>query len=133
MNSRSWILTILVLAASCTSQSSVLQSGAQFGCKITPEKLQEDANRICEGAIHQIEAGNATMNGMPADAQMLEDNSARTMNISWVIEMPNREVAAEVLCEINARHKSVTYVRVTRGPTTQAQADFLRSYGACDE
>ena len=129
MNSRSWILTILVLAASCTSQSSVLQSGAQFGCKITPEKLQEDADRICEAASSRP----ITMGGMQADSERLEQNEPRTMNVSVPITMPNGDVAAEVLCEINTRHHSITYVRITRGPTTQAQADFLRSQGACDE
>lgn len=133
MNRYLWTLTSLILLASCTSQAAVLQSGAAFGCKISPEKLQEDAARVCVGAIHQLEAGNVTIGGKPADARMVEDNSTRTTDISEAMEMPNGDVAAEVLCEINTRHHSVTYVRVTRGPTTQAQADFLRSQGACEE
>jgi hypothetical protein len=129
MNRHLWILTTLVLLASCTSQSAALQSAAQFGCKISPEKLQDDAERICEGASSRP----ITMGGMQADSQRLEQDEPRTMNVSVPITMPNGDVAAEVLCEINTRHHSVTYVRITRGPTTQQQADFLRSQGACDE
>jgi hypothetical protein len=129
MNRNLWTLTSVILLASCTSQAGILQSAAQFGCHITPEKLRDDADRICVAATSQP----ITMNGMQADSERLEKDSARTMNVSVPITMPNGDVAAEVLCEISTQHHSVTYVRITRGPTTQAQADFLRSQGACDE
>jgi hypothetical protein len=107
----------------------VKQSAAQFGCKISPEQLQDDAARICIAASSQP----ITMGGMQADSRRLEQDEPPTMNVSVPLAMPNGDVAAEVLCEINMVHHSVTYVRLTRGPTTQAEADFLRSQGACDQ
>jgi hypothetical protein len=94
----------------------------------------EFANRVCEKAAHNLASGkNFTINGMQADARMAQQDAPPTMNASLPIVMPDKDVAGEVLCELNTQHASVTYVRITRGPTTQAEADFLRSQGACDQ
>src|SRR5215469_7104789 len=128
MNGRLWILIAVVGLASC-SQSSALQSGAPFGCRMSAETANEFAGRICQGAAKRpIFQGE-----YQTDAAMLEQNSARTMNVSVPVTMPNGDIAAELLCEINSKDKSVTYTRVTRGPTTKEEADYLRTQGACAE
>ncbi len=146
MNRHLSTLVLSVLLASCTGQAAVLQSNAAFGCKMSPAKLQDDADRVCQGAIDAMEnrltpeeqqnpLNNEifTWYGHAADARMFEQNAPTTMNLPVPIEMPNGDVAAEVSCEINTKHHSVTYARVTQGPKTQAQADFLHSLGACEE
>jgi|SRR5271156_5684725 hypothetical protein len=129
----SFAIPAIVLVASCSSQESALRSAQQFGCKISPEHAQE----LVEDACGQLASGAAPVEmnstGLTADDRMQEQNSARTETVSGWIKMPNGEVAAEGECEINTEHRKVIYAHITRGPTTQEEADYLRGLGACDQ
>ena len=128
MNGRLWILIAVAGVASC-SQTSALQSGTTFGCRMSAETANEFAGRICQGAAKRpIYLGE-----YQTDAAMLEQNNSRTIDVSVPVRMPNGDIAAELLCEINTKDRSVTYTRVTRGPTTNEEADYLRTQGACAE
>jgi hypothetical protein len=115
--------------SSCTSQGAALQTAAALGCKTTQERVDQLAQSSCASAA----AGPITMNGMTTDASMREQNSNATSDISVPIAMPNGDVAAELVCHINTRHGSVVYARLTKGPTTKEEAEYLRSLGACEE
>ena len=120
---------MVVLLAGCASQQATAERLASLGCKISPERVQELVNEACEVAA----SGPITMNGATSDRSMQEQDAPMTMNLSVPITTPQGDVAAEAECEINSRKHSVVYAHITKGPATQAEADFLRSLGACSE
>jgi hypothetical protein len=127
MNKHLRLVIAIALLSSCSGQESAIRAAAQFGCKVTPERAQQLTEAVCIGAA----TGPIELNGRRTDAAMVEQNQPRTMSVSVPIEMPNGDVAAEVVCEVNTQHRTVTYAHVTRGPTTKEEADYLRSQGAC--
>ncbi|HEY6417939.1 MAG TPA: hypothetical protein VIX59_02960 [Candidatus Binataceae bacterium] len=127
MNKCLWIVIAIALLASCTSEEAALRSSEQFGCKITRERAEQLTGTLCL----QESNGPATVGGVPQDTRE-EQNVRATQDVSVPITMPNGDVAAEVLCEINMQQHSVVYTRVTRGPTSKAEADYLRTLGACE-
>jgi hypothetical protein len=130
MNKRIWLVTAIALLFSCSSQDSATGVAAQYDCKITPDQVQQMTEEVClEQAAHPE---GINMGGYATDASMREQNAPPTMNVSIPIKMPNGDVAAEVLCEINMRHHAVIYARLTKGPTTKEEVDFLRAQGACE-
>lgn len=127
MNKHLWLVIAVALLASCSGQEAAIRDAAKFGCKVTPDRAQQLTEAVCIQAAQ----GPILQNGMRTDASMLEQNSPRTMSVSVPIEMPNGDVAAEVACQVNTHTHTVTSAQVTRGPTTKAETDFLRSQGAC--
>ena len=95
----------------------------------------ESARQGVERACLQMASGQSevTLNGIPQDKKMLENNAPRTVTLLGSIKMPNGEVAAEGECEINTQHHAVINAHLVKGPTTKEQADFLRSLGACED
>lgn len=112
----------------------MLRTAAELGCNISPEQAQELVERVCLQAGDAASKGQVTINGHRAGSSLaLQDVNPPTMNLSVPITMPNGDVAAEVSCEVDSVHDSVTYAKVTKGPTTKEEADFLRAQGACAE
>jgi hypothetical protein len=127
MNKHLWLVIAISLLASCSGQKAAIRDAAKFGCQITPDRAQQLTEAVCiQAAKGPIEQG-----GKHTDASMLEQNAPRTMSVSVPIEMPNGDVAAEVVCQVNTHNHSVTSAQVTKGPTTKEEADYLRSQGAC--
>jgi hypothetical protein len=143
-------LAIAVLAASCATRQPLVRSSAELGCKISPEKAQELSNSACQSAVTagvtmcsppvsaiagvmvcESAANGAAMGAMSIDSASIERNGTATQNVSAPIVMPNGEVAAVAACSISRRHHSVVYAVLTSGPTTKAEANYLRSLDAC--
>jgi hypothetical protein len=129
MNRWRALVSAVVFVASCSIQQPTVENAAKFGCKLSPERAQELVNEACAVAA----GGPITMNGARSDRTMQEQDAPMTMNLSVPITTPQGDVAAEVACEINTRKHSVVYAHVTKGPSTQAEADFLRAQGVCSE
>jgi len=148
--------TLLALVAllvwSCASAKTDPNNNPD--CKITAESAQQISLAACSTAVSA--STNCTPSGPPGmGALVCESGSigaeqgtdpsmeerALTSNGEPVatdrrsesIVMPDGEIAAVVLCEINRQHKSVIYATLTRGPTTRAQARYFREQGMCAE
>jgi len=128
-----FLLFVSASIAACSSQSTSNapsggsgSSGAVVmnGCKVDPAP-------ICDSARGQ--SVNAS-NGMTADPRMVEQNSARTANISIPINRLNGEEIFEVECGMNTLHQSVTWAQIKTGPpVTDDDVKFLRARGLCSQ
>lgn len=94
----------------------------------TPPVPAVAGEMVCESAGNGVTIGE-----MSIDPSELVENGTATQNVSAPIVMPNGEVAAVAACSISRRHHSVVYAVLTSGPTTKAEADYLRSLDACAE
>jgi len=84
------------------------------------------ATMVCES-----EANGNPLGELPIDSSSMVERGTVTQTIAVPFFMPDGELAAVAACAINRRHNSVVYAVLTRGPTTQAQADYLRENGSC--
>ena len=134
---------VVLVFAGCASQQSTSTSQFESACKVSPEILCQSAAStgisLCSPPgpatigtmVCESEANGNPLGELPADAASMVENGTATQTISVPFFMPDGEVAAVAACAINRRHNSVVYAVVTRGPTTQAQADYLRENGSC--
>lgn len=127
MNRCLFVLIPMLTMSACTSHGAAIQTAAGLGCNVTPERAQHLVESACANAA----AGSYTMGGYATDASMREQNAPPTADVSVPITMPNGAVAAELVCDISTRHKSVVYASATKGPTTKEEAEYLRTLGAC--
>jgi hypothetical protein len=105
--------------ASCAAQRG---SGASFGCTI-------DAAKVCEGIKDEpIRLGNYR-----ADRQMLEQNAPATMPVELPLRLPNGDVGAELVCNMNSRTHKIIYSQVTVPPQTEQAAAYFKEHGLCLE
>jgi hypothetical protein len=136
-------MMVMVAFVACASRQSTSIGQFESACKVAPEILCQSAagtgislcappgpatigTIVCESAANGNPLGE-----LPADVASMVENGTATQTISVPFYMPDGEVAAVAACAINRRHNSVVYAVVTRDPTTQAQADYLRENGSC--
>ena len=136
-----WMIMVVLVA--CASRQSTSTGQLDSACKVSPEILCQSAAgtgiSLCAppgpptmGTMEcESEANGNPLGELPADAASMVENGTATQSISVPFFMPDGEVAAVAACAINRRHNSVVYAVLTRGPTTQAQADYLRENGSC--
>jgi hypothetical protein len=120
------VICASALLASCANMKD---SGAKFGCKVSPERAQDLVNGVC---VQAAASNDLTWNGEPVDFSKLQ-GVAPTIEVQVPIKTPEGEIAGEVACSIKTRTRSVVYAHILRGPTTQAEADYIRSQGGCSE
>ena len=116
----------------------------ESACKVSPEILCQSATgagiSLCAPPgpatiatmVCESDANGNPLGELPADAASMVENGTATQTISVPFFMPDGELAAVAACAINRRHSSVVYAVITRGPITQAQADYLRETGSCE-
>ncbi len=145
-----WLAIAAALAASCASQRPASHGAQDWGCKITADKAREVSASACYAATNagvvlctppvpaiagvmvcESAANGVTLGAMSIDSAAIAENGTATQTVSAPIVMPNGEVAAVVACAINRKRNSVVYALLTRGPTSQPEADYLRSLDAC--
>jgi hypothetical protein len=136
-----WIVMVVFIA--CASRQATSASPLESACRVSPEILCQSAAgtgiSLCSPPgpatigtiVCESEANGNPLGELPADVASMVENGTATQTISVPFFMPDGEVAAVAACAINRRHNSVVYAVVTRGPTTQAQADYLRENGTC--
>jgi hypothetical protein len=129
MAERLLVLVCSILFVACASHGSPAGSSGSGavavgnGCKV-------DAAPVC-AEIKDQEVTNAGT-GLSADQRMIEQNSARTADITVPITMPNGDEILEVHCLINTLHHSVTSAHVSTGPPmTDERVKVLRARGLC--
>jgi len=145
-----WLAIAAVLSASCAIRQPLVRRSAELGCEISPEKAKQLSITACQSAVTagvamctppvaaiagvmvcESAANGVTLGAMSIDSSSLVANGTATQNLSAPIVMPNGEVAAVAACSISRRHQQIVYAVLTSGPTTKAEADYLRTLDAC--
>ena len=123
-------LALLITLAACGSQGA--SSGGSGASVVVLNGCRVDPARICNNIRGQsvIMAGT----GLNADPRMVEQNTARTANISVPIKKPDGSELFEVECGINTLNQSVSWAHVQTGPKlTDDDVKYLRAGNYCSE
>jgi hypothetical protein len=124
---------MIVLMAGCGSQNSAPDAKADLGCKLS----DDNAKQICvtaekENKLIVSEDPAARSGDENADASRLAEQSrTSTARVAYGVKTTTGEVAAEVVCDVNARHRAIVYATLVRGPTSKEAAQYLQDQGLC--
>jgi hypothetical protein len=116
----------LLVVAGCSSQNSgetKMTSASGQSCTI-------DAKAICEQAATLNVTSTAT--GLSEGSREQEQGDVnRTETILVPYKFPSGS-SVEVMCDINARNRTVIYGSISKGaPLTDSDIEFLKSTGLC--
>jgi hypothetical protein len=125
------LLVVSMALAACSSQTASGGSGGSSDVKVL-NGCRVDPARICNSVRGQNVVMSGT--GLTADSRMVEQNSARTANITVPVNKANGDEIFEVECGMNTLHQSVSWAHIKTGaPVTDDDANYLRARGYCSE
>jgi predicted small secreted protein len=125
------ILLLSTTVAACASNGTSSGGGGSNDVKVL-NGCRVDPARICNTIRNQPVDMSGT--GLQGDSKMVEQNSARTANITVPIKKPNGDEIFEIECGMNTLNQSVSWAQVKTGPpVTDDDAKFLRGAGYCSE